>query len=160
MDYMNGKKMILYGLLVLSWASLLKLDKFTFKRYLPVGTFTALIYTILSEVNANTKWWKVLETIFPKLPSNFPFALGPFVALPIWIFKLTFGRFWLYLLMNIVSGVLFAYPITKLFDKLGIYTLKKMTRIQLFFLSVISSIFIYVYQVFIDDTLKKRPDQY
>lgn len=152
-------KLILYSVLILSWSSLFKLDKFTFKRYLPVGTFTALIYTLLSVVNLKLNWWKVIKPILHTLPSNFPFAFGPFVFLPIWIFKFTFGRFWLYLITNIVSGMLFAYPITTLFGKLGIYKLQKMTRVQLFFLSVSSSILIYLYQLCIEEALKSRPEQ-
>jgi hypothetical protein len=152
---MNVKKLILYSVLILSWLSLFKLDKLTIKRYLPVGTLTALIYTFLSGVNSNVKWWKVNIKIFKKLPGNFPFALGPFVILPIWIFKFTFGKFLIYLLTNIISGILFAYPITSFFEKIGIYKMKKMNRIQLFFLSVSSSIIIYLYQLFIDGSLKR-----
>jgi uncharacterized membrane protein YeaQ/YmgE (transglycosylase-associated protein family) len=157
-EKMKGK-FILYGLLILSWASLFKLDKYTFKRYLPAGTFTALIYTLLGGVNDNLKWWKVTKPILPKLPPNFPFAFGPFVFLPIWILKFTFGRLWLYLITNIVSGLLFAYPITSLFGKLGIYKMKKMTRIQLFFLSISSAILLYIYQLFIDETQKASLEQ-
>jgi hypothetical protein len=154
-----SRKIILYGVIILSWSTLFKLDKFTFKRYLPAGILTALIFTVLNGVNNNVKWWKVTTTIFPKLPGNFPYVIGPFIFMPIWIFKFTFGRFWLYIITNVLSGLLFAYPITSLFGKLGIYKLKRMTRIQLFFLSVSSSIIIYRYQLFIDETLVSSPEQ-
>lgn len=153
------KKIILYGVLLISWFSLFKLDRDSFKRYLPVGTFTSLIYTLLSKTNESQKWWKVTETIFPRLPSNFPFAYGPFLFLPIWVFKFTFDKFWLYLMTNTALGYLFAYPITDFFEKLGVYKMKRMTRNQLFLLSFSSSIVIYLYQVFINDVLKENPGQ-
>ena len=152
-------KIILYSLLVLSWSTVFKLNKFTFKRYLPVGIFTALIFTVLSGINDKLNLWKVAKPILPPLPSNFPFAFGPFILLPIWIFKFTFGRFWLYLITNFTSGVLFAYPITTLFEKLNVYQLKNMKRIQLFFLSFGSSLLIYLYQTFIEEVIKSNPEQ-
>ncbi|KKI90408.1 hypothetical protein WQ54_20840 [Bacillus sp. SA1-12] len=147
-------KVILYGVLIISWASLFKLDKFSFKRYLPVGILTAFLYTILSAINEKTKWWVVKKSILPKLPSNFPFAFGPFIFLPIWLFKLTLGRFWLYLTINIGLGIFFAYPLTTLFEKVNIYKMKNMSRIQLVFLSVSSSVILYLYQVFLEEVLK------
>jgi hypothetical protein len=140
-------KIILYGLLILPWSSLFKLDKLSFKRYLPVGTLTALIFILLGWINEKQKWWKVNNPISSNLPPNFPFAFGPFFILPIWMFKFTFGRFWLYAIINFVSDLLFAYPITSLFEKIGVYKMKKMTRIQLFFLSFSSAIIIYLYQM-------------
>lgn len=148
------RKIILYGVLILSWSSLFKLDKDAFKRYLPVGTFISLIYTLLSKINESQKWWKVTQTIFPRLPSNFPFAYGPFLFLPIWVFKFTFGKFWLYSITNATLGYLFAYPITNYFEKFGVYKMRRMSRNQLFLLSFSSSIVIYLYQVFINGTLK------
>ncbi|MGM7722294.1 hypothetical protein [Metabacillus sp. Hm71] len=94
------------------------------------------------------------NSILPKLPSNFPFAFGPFIFLPIWLFKFTLGRFWLYLAANIGLGIIFAYPLTTLFEKLNIYKMKNMTRIQLFLLSVSSSVILYLYQLFLEDALK------
>ncbi len=41
-----------------------------------------------------------------------------------------------------------------LFEKLKIYIMKNMTRIQLFLLSVSSSVILYLYQLFLEDALK------
>ncbi len=151
-------KIILYSLLILSWSSLLKLDKLSFKRYLPVGILTALIFTLLSGVNNKVKLWKVTTTIFPKLPPNFPFVFGPFIFLTIWIFKFTFGRFWLYLLTNTFADLLLAYPLTSFFEKFNIYKLKKITRFQVFLIAISSAIILYIYQLFINDTLNNRKE--
>ena len=147
---------MLLALLLLPWLSLFKIDKMTFKRYLPVLTFSSLVIALLSELSKSYKWWKVRKPIFPKLSSNISFIFGPFFIANLWVFKLTYGNFKNYLLVNGLFDYLFAYPLTTLAEKLKIYKMVNMTRFQLFALSIATSIINYLYQLFIGDVLKTK----
>src|SRR5688572_21112059 len=116
------EKWKMYMLLIMPWVSVVKLGKFSFKRYLPTIIFSDLI----SELSRELKWWKVKNPIFPKLATDVSFVFGPFTILNFWIFKLTYKRFWVYLLTNIMADYLFAYPLTTLAEKLGIYKMVRM----------------------------------
>jgi len=76
-DAMKGKIMLL-ALLLVPWLSILKIDKITFKRYLPVLTFSSLVIALLSELSSSYTWWKIRKPLFPKLSSSIPFIFGPF----------------------------------------------------------------------------------
>lgn len=142
-------KLMMYILLIMPWLSVFKLGKFSFKRYLPTIIFSDLIIALISELSRSLKWWKVKNPIFPKLASDVSFLFGPFTVLNLWIFKLTYKRFWLYLLTNIFSGYLFAYPLTTIAERLGVYKMVRMKRNQLFLLSVGVAMINYLYQFFI-----------
>ncbi|MBY0089347.1 hypothetical protein H7S74_22420 [Priestia aryabhattai] len=152
---MKGKVMLL-TLLLLPWLSLFKVDKITFKRYLPVLTFSSLVIALLSELSKSYTWWKVRKPLFPKLSSNMSFLFGPFFIANLWVFKLTYGNFKNYLLVNGLFDYMFAYPLTTLAEKLKVYKMVNMTRFQLFALSIATSIINYLYQLFIEDVLKSK----
>jgi len=64
--------------------------------------------------------------IFPKLATDVSFVF-PFSVINFWILKLTYKTFWLYLITNIFADYLFAYPLTTIAEKLGIYRMIRMT---------------------------------
>lgn len=143
-------------LLVMPWLSVTKLGKLSFLRYLPTIIFSDLVIALISELSRELKWWKVKDPIFPKLATDVSFVFGPFTILNFWIFKLTYKKFWLYLLTNIIADYLFAYPLTTIAEKLGIYKMVRMSRKNLFLLSVLVAIFNYLYQFFIVEPLRKE----
>lgn len=94
--------------------------------------------------------------IFPRLATDVSFVFGPFTILNFWIFKLTYKRFWVYLLTNIIADYLFAYPLTTLAEKLRVYKMGKMSRKQLFLLSIVVSILNYLYHFLIVEPRRKE----
>ncbi len=144
----------MYMLLIMPWLSVIKLGKQSFIRYLPTIVFSDLIIALISELSRKLKWWKVKNPIIPKLATDVSFVFGPFTILNFWIFKLTYKKFWLYLLTNIISDYLFAYPLTSLAEKLGVYKMVKMSRKQLFLLSI--AVANYLYQALIVETPRRE----
>lgn len=147
----------MYLLLILPWLSVGKLGKNSLLRFLPTIIFSDLVIALISELSQKLKWWKVRNPIFPKLATDVSFVFGPFTIINFWIFKHTFKRFWLYLLSNIVADYLFAYPLTTLAEKLGVYKMVKMSRKQLFILSIAVAILNYLYQKVFVEPLKRKP---
>ncbi|MEH7096635.1 hypothetical protein [Neobacillus vireti] len=150
------QKWKMYILLILPWISLFKFGKSSFIRYLPTIVFSDLMIALISELSRELKWWKVKNPIFPKLATDVSFVFGPFTILNLWIFKLTYKRFWLYLLTNLFADYLFAYPLTTIAEKIGVYKMVRMSRKQLFFLSVVVAIINYLYQFFMVEPLRKE----
>lgn len=148
------KKWIMYVLLIMPWFSVFKLGMASFKRYLPTIVFSDLLIALISELSHSLKWWVVKNPIVPKLATDVSFVFGPFSILNFWIFKLTYKRFWLYLITNVFADYLFAYPLTTLAEKLGIYKMVRMTRRQLFYLCIVVAVINYLYQFFIVEPLR------
>lgn len=71
---MKGK-LTLLAVLLLPWLSIIKVDKFVFKRYLPVLTFSSLVIAFISELSKSFTWWKVRKPLFPKLSSDVSFII-------------------------------------------------------------------------------------
>ncbi|XQY92705.1 hypothetical protein ACNRWW_04615 [Metabacillus sp. HB246100] len=150
------EKIKMYLLLILPWLSIFKLGRKSFLRFLPTIVFSDLVIALVSELSKKLKWWKVRYPIFPKLATDVSFVFGPFTIINLWIFKLTFRRFWLYLMSNIVADYLFAYPLTTLAEKLGVYKMVKMSRKQLFLLSITIAIVNYFYQKLLVEPLRRE----
>lgn len=145
-------------LLFLPWVTAVKLGKNTFLRFLPTIIFSNLMIALISELSHRLKWWKVRKPLFPQLATDVSFVFGPFTIINFWIFKLTFKRFWLYLISNIFADYLFAFPMTSLAEKLNIYKMVKMSRKQLFLLSIIVAIVNYIYQKFLVEPFRKKQE--
>ncbi|MFS0638366.1 hypothetical protein AB1K84_20910 [Mesobacillus foraminis] len=146
----------LYLLLVLPWLTAGKLGKKTLFRFLPTIVFSDLVIALISELSQKLKWWKVRNPLFPKLATDVSFVFGPFTIINFWIFKLTFKRFWLYVLINLFADYLFAYPFTTLAEKLRIYKMGRMSRKQLFLLSLAVALLNYLYQSVFVEPLRKN----
>lgn len=150
------KKWKMYLLLLFPWLSIWKFGKVSFLNFFPTIIFSNLMIALISELSRAFKWWKVKNPIFPKLATDVSLVFGPFTILNLWIFKFTYKRLWLYLLINIFADYLFAYPLTTIAEKLGVYKMGRMSRKQLFLLSILVAILNYVYQFFIVDSLRRK----
>lgn len=138
------------GLLVLSWTSALFLPKKSFMKYSPVAILASLLVLIESFLAIPLKWWRVKGGIKTKIFNDLSFILGPFFVGTIWIFRITYGKFWLYLLLNIFIDAFLSYPMNSIFQKLKVYKLINFKSKHIFFTSITYAIIIYCYQLFID----------
>jgi hypothetical protein len=151
------EKWKMYLLLILPWFAVVKLGKSSFFRFLPTIIFSDLVIALISELSRELKWWKVKNPIIPKLATDISFVFGPFTILKFWIFKLTYKRFWLYLTTNVFADYLFAYPLTTLAEKFRVYKMVRMSRKQLFLLSIAVAILNYLYQsLFVEPFRRKQ----
>jgi hypothetical protein len=142
------------GLLVISWSSAFFLPKKLFVRYSPVAVLASLLVLIECYLAIPFKWWKVNGGVKTKLFNELSFILGPFFVGTIWIFRLTFGKLWLYLLLNLIMDGLLSFPFNKIFQKLKVYKLINFKPKHIFFTSFAYAIMIYGYQLLIDKQKK------
>ncbi|MGC5326045.1 hypothetical protein [Brevibacillus sp. SYSU BS000544] len=150
-------KITLWTVLIAPWFTLFLLKRVDIKRFMPAAILASFLMVLYNLVAYNLNHWIIKVSILPWLKPAFGSGvLGGFLIVTIWIFYFTYGRFWFYLLTNIVLDFMFAvYPIHYLFqEKLGIYQLVTITPWGRFGIFVTISIVIYVYQSWLEEVFK------
>ncbi|TYO72806.1 hypothetical protein [Rossellomorea marisflavi] len=133
-------------LVILSWFSLIFLRRTDILRYSPAAILVSFILTVVSFINPVLKLWKVKGNKKAQVLADLSFIIGPFFAATIWVFKLSFHSFPLYLFLNGAVNYFFAYPMTAFFQKQGLYKLLQMNKHVLYGVSILYAIVIYLYQ--------------
>jgi hypothetical protein len=151
--FMYNKKMAFsLGMLIIPWLSAPFLGKKSFIRFLPVASFTNLFISVFSVMANKKKWWITKNPLTPGLV-DFTYILGPFFVVTIWIFKLTYGNFRKYFITNAVLDILCAYPLAEIWERMGIFKLKKLTHTRWYFIIFTLANIIYLYQYLIEKTI-------
>ncbi|MGM0839719.1 MAG: hypothetical protein ACQEWE_03255 [Bacillota bacterium] len=143
-------------LVVLSWGSLLFLKKQTILRFSPAAILVSFILTTITLCNSVLKLWEIRGNKQEKLLGDLMFILGPFLCATLWVFRLTFRSFPLYMLLNLAINYVFAYPLTSFFEKKGIYKLKRMKNHYMYMVTISYSIIIYWYQSLIENKFMNK----
>jgi len=78
------------------------------------------------------------------------FIFGPFFTINLWVFHLTYGKFSLYAIINLIMDLVFAYPLNKLFQKMGHYKLIKFNSTILFLISYSLAMLNFAFQKLIE----------
>lgn len=135
-----------------SWASLYFIPKKAIKRFLPVTTMSALLTMTIVFVGTQYNFWKIKGNKKAKIYNLLAIVLGGFSVGTMWIFKLTFGKFWLYLLTNLIQNLIYSIPIISYFTKVNFIKYTKFTRIHHFLVAMTLSVILYGYQWYIEKT--------
>ncbi|MGX1264091.1 hypothetical protein RKD55_001895 [Rossellomorea marisflavi] len=133
-------------LVILSWISLIFLRRSDILRYSPAAILVSFILTVVSFINPVLKLWKVKGNKKAQVLADLSFIIGPFFAATIWVFKLSFHSFPLFLLLNGAVNYFFAYPMTAFFQKQGLYKLLHLNKHALYVVSILYASIIYLYQ--------------
>ncbi len=145
-------------LLIGPWFLLLFFDKERVKRFFPVGVFAAIILTIVFQIAERFNWWVIKENIF-FLTNITPFVYGAFLVGTILIFYISYSRFTIYLILNIVFDLFQAFVMHPVFIWAGIYEERNINSIGLFFLMLSIAVIIYLYQKWQDTIVKESVKQ-
>lgn len=129
------------------WGSIIKyLPKQSFKRFLPVTLFCSCLLLIQTVLNPIFNWWQVKGGTKYMVFDALAFIIGPFFTINMWVFHLTYGKFSLYALCNLIMDVVFAYFFNPIFQKIGHYKLKKFNSTTLFCISYSLALLNYGFQ--------------
>ncbi|WP_394138660.1 hypothetical protein [Cytobacillus oceanisediminis] len=147
---MDKRKAVSFITLVVPWLTVPLLGKKSFVRFLPAATFIGYFFSILSEIAADRKWWKVKNALFPRYRQDFSYLLGLFFIVTLWVYKLTYKSFFKYLLLNAVIDYIFIFYIVKYFTKVRVFEFRKMRPKHFYFLSITMAAIIYFYQKIVE----------
>jgi hypothetical protein len=77
-------------------------------------------------------------------------VLGPFAVGNLWIFHLSYGRFGLYLLINLLNNLQYAFGIIPLLERANYLKYVKFTGLHHLILTMFESLLLYGYQTVLD----------
>ncbi|PKM76707.1 MAG: hypothetical protein CVU90_11020 [Firmicutes bacterium HGW-Firmicutes-15] len=135
-----------WSIFIAPWLTLFFMKREEIKRYMPVALLAIVITTIIHDTGIGLGFWVVRETAFP-LYEMLPYFYGLIPVLTLWIFKFTNGRFWIYVITNIILDIGFAfYLLGNMFPNRGIYALVGITSTQVLLLNLGHFTLLYVFQ--------------
>ncbi len=104
--------------------------------------------TIVYEIGYTYKLWILIDAIVPwGHVTNTAFAYGIFLVGTIWVFHFTFGRFWLYVVANLLLDAFYAFVFHRIEEKLGIADLVSVKHYHIFLIMMGLAIILYPYQL-------------
>lgn len=145
---------IIWSLLLLPWLSLFFMNRNEIRRLMPLALFTMVVTSITMEAGISLNLWKIRETTFPLNQTlSYIYGLAPVVAM--WIFKYTYGRFWLYIAADAVFNLGFAFIFTPWLASRGIKDLITSSW-SLFLIVTALSLLLYLYQIWQENAWAER----
>jgi hypothetical protein len=139
---------------LLPWLTVPLLGVNTLKRFLPSSIFMSLYLIAEGRLAEKKKWWWFSFTVKPNVLGEMPLIIGPFLVGSLWILKWTYGKFNLFLLINIIVDSLFTYIGMDLLKKIGYVTLVRLTKSQLSMVFLIKTFLLYGFQVIYERCFK------
>lgn len=137
---------LLWAMLVVPWLSLFFMKKQDIIRYIPAGLFSSFLLTITQEVGVANGWWYFRETIYPFAVFT-PFTESVDLIIPMWVLKYTYGRFWLYLLIEIIGNGVSMYVIFPWIASRRIMDWPVSTELIAFTLVMVIALLVYGFQM-------------
>ncbi|KAB7664314.1 hypothetical protein [Bacillus sp. B1-b2] len=148
-------KKILYAMIMIPWLSIPFLGIPSLKRFLP-GALTMSMYLVLEgRLAEKRKWWWFPFTVKPNVLGELPLIFGPFLVGSLWILKYTYGKKYIYLLVNLLVDTFFSFIVTGWLKKLGYVTLIRLSKFQLSIVFLIKTVVLYLSQFLFEKFYKK-----
>ncbi|TRZ39556.1 hypothetical protein CEQ21_00870 [Niallia circulans] len=144
------KKSMALLILLAPWLSAPLLGKASIKRFLPAGIFISFIVHMFNIIAKKRKWWFWYQVLSKQITWVFPFTWGPFLVGSLWILKYTYGKFFSYLVLNLLVDSAFTYLFVSFFKKINIFALSKFKKIQLLSIFMIDTLLLYLFQFFLE----------
>jgi hypothetical protein len=143
---LRNSKLFYIALFILPWLTVPLLGKNSFKKYLPAAIFICTFTKAIDLFGEKKKWWQFYKGI-PPMDSMTFFNFGPYFVTSLWILKLTFGKFPLYLLSNFILHIFFIYlGGLKLVSWFKIFTLDKLSKSQYLAIDFLRALLLYGFQ--------------
>jgi hypothetical protein len=90
------------------WLSLFFMKQKEVKRWIAVAMFAVVWTTIINDIGTTLGFWSIRESTFP-FHQMLPYYYGFMPVLTIWVFKFTYGRFWIYMVTNTILDIGFNF---------------------------------------------------
>ncbi len=122
---------------------------------MPVSFLSAILVTMVYEIAYRYKWWTLKVAILPwGYVTDWAVAYGAFMIGTMWVFHFTFGRFWLYVVVNLLLDAFFAFAYLRLGEIMGTVVLVGVKHYHIFLIMMGLSFILYPYQLWQERGLK------
>ncbi|MEH7116882.1 hypothetical protein V7128_05570 [Neobacillus vireti] len=153
---MKNQKLLLLSLLVLPWLTVPLLGRKSFKRFLPTAIFMCTFTKALDFYGEKKNWWKFYGGIGPLNSMNF-MNFGPYLVTSLWVLKMTFGKFPLYMITNTLLHMSFIFGGLKYVKDFKIFSLENLTKFQYMSINLIRALSLYTFQYLTEPKHIKKP---
>ncbi len=141
-----GNQILQWSMFILPWLTLFFMKKEDIKRYMPVALFATVMSIIIHDVGVTLRFWTLGASVFP-LNQLFPHDFGLMPVLTLWIFKLTYGRFWLYAVTNLILDIGFNFFFLNIFLRNNGIVDLLISPLQELPITLLLAVLIYFYQM-------------
>ncbi|MBB3108896.1 hypothetical protein FHS18_000948 [Paenibacillus phyllosphaerae] len=154
-------KAIMWAFWLVPFASLFFFNSVTLRRYMPVAWFATVLNTIVYQMAWAYGWWKYKETLLSwDKVAQVHTVYGAFFVGTLWIFRLTFRKFWLYAAVNLGVDFVYAFGLRALWKSLGITSGGKLPPIGSVAIMTVMALMLYAYQMWQEGAFTaKRSEQ-
>lgn len=143
---------IMWFLSLAPWLSLFFMKKAEIKQWMPVAMFAVVLATIIGDIGIRLGSWATRESVYP-FAQLLPYTFGTMPVLTIWVFKLAYGRFGLYMAVNTILDIVFNFFLLNYFLPIrGIIDFNISPLLSLP-ITLLHAVVIYGYQMWQDDVL-------
>ncbi|WP_227521972.1 hypothetical protein [Bacillus solitudinis] len=142
-------EIIMRLLFLIPWFSLLFIGQSSLKRFLPVALFVTVINTLVYQAAYHYNWWREADLFGWDKVANVPWVYSAYLVATIWIFKWTYGRFKLYLIVNLVLDGAYIYLWYPIQEKLGMAS-GEMSPHTTYGIMIAVALLIYLFQVWLE----------
>lgn len=152
---MKNQKLLLIALLVVPWLTVPFLGKKAFRRFLPTAIFMATFTKALDFYGEKKSWWKFYSGIGPLNSMNF-MNFGPYLVTSLWVLKMTFGKFPLYLIINTILHMSFIFGGLKYVKDFRIFTLENLSKFKYLLINFVRALILYAFQYITEPTPTRK----
>jgi hypothetical protein len=148
---MKNSKLFLISLLILPWLTIPLLGSNAFKKYLPSAIFICTLTKGLDMFGEKKKWWQFYKGIPPLDSMNF-FNWGPYFVTSLWMLKMTYGKFPLYLIINAINHIIFTFIGLRYLKNYKVLSLIKLKKFPYLVILTLRGLILYGFQYITDLT--------
>jgi hypothetical protein len=131
------------AMIIISWLTIPLLGMYNIKKFLPSSILAVILCSLDALIGKRRRWWVFYNKPHSILKNEFPFLIGPMLALSLWLLKWSYGNLKKFLMLNAFGDIIFVFPITKLFRKIRLFRLEKFNEFQFFLYFFYKSFFLY-----------------
>ncbi|WP_423798455.1 hypothetical protein [Neobacillus sp. SAB-20_R2A] len=152
---MKNQKLFLLLLLVLPWLTVPLMGRKAFKRFLPTAIFMCTFTKALDLYGEKKNWWEFYKGIGPFNSMNF-MNFGPYLVTSLWILKMTYGKFLMFIISNTVLHTVFIFGAIKLVKEFKIFSLVNLTKIKYLGVNFLRALILYAFQYITETSFSRK----
>jgi hypothetical protein len=145
----KNSKFFLVAMFLIAWLTVPLLGRNTIKKYLPSAIVMGIFTKILDIIGEKNNWWRFYKGISPLDSMDF-LNLGPYLVTSLWMLKMMYGKFPLYIISNTILHIVFIFFGLKYIKRFKILSLVKLSKFHYLGINFIRSILLYGFQYISD----------
>jgi hypothetical protein len=141
-----SNQVFLWSIFILPWLPMFFMKKEIIKRFISTALLSVVMSLLIVQIGEVLEWWVFKEYAYPLRSPSYVYSLNPIIT--ILIFRFTYGRFWLYLVVDVIANLGFAYPYIGYFLTIrGIVQYLKFGAIHVVIITTAMGVVLYWYQM-------------